>query len=144
MNSILLMLIGLAIFAGGYLLYAKFLSNRIYKLDASYPTPAHTMSDGVDYVPTNKYVLWGHHFTSVAGAAPIVGPAIAVIWGWLPAFLWVTIGTVFFAGMHDLGALWASARNRGQSMGMLSGRGCGRRPTVRRGRACRRRRRFRS
>ncbi|STD39085.1 carbon starvation protein A [Corynebacterium striatum] len=80
------------------------------------------MEDGVDYVPTNKYVLWGHHFTSVAGAAPIIGPAVAVIWGWLPAFLWVTIGTVFMAGMHDLGALWASQRHRGQSIGTLSGR----------------------
>jgi carbon starvation protein len=129
-NSILLMLIGLAMFAGGYLLYSKFLSNRIYRLDPNYATPSHTMGDGVDFVPTNKYVLWGHHFTSVAGAAPIVGPAIAVIWGWLPAFLWVTIGTVFFAGMHDLGALWASARNRGQSMGMLSGRYIGPRGRV--------------
>lgn len=122
MTSLWLMLIGLAMMAAGYLLYSKFLSKRIYQLDDSFPTPAHQMNDGVDYVPTNKYVLWGHHFTSVAGAAPIVGPAIAVIWGWLPAFLWVTLGTVFFAGMHDLGALWASARNRGQSIGMLSGR----------------------
>lgn len=130
MNSILLMLIGLAMFAGGYLLYSRFLSNRIYKLDPDYATPSHTMSDGVDFVPTNKYVLWGHHFTSVAGAAPIVGPAIAVIWGWLPAFIWVTLGTVFFAGMHDLGALWASTRNRGQSMGMLSGRYIGPRGRV--------------
>ncbi|WP_028659246.1 carbon starvation CstA family protein [Nocardioides insulae] len=122
MNALVLMLIGLAMFAAGYLLYSKFLSAKIYRLDPAYSTPAHELSDGVDYVPTNKFVLWGHHFTSVAGAAPIVGPAVAVIWGWLPAFLWVTLGTVFFAGMHDLGALWASARNRGQSMGMLSGR----------------------
>ena len=78
------------------------------------------MEDGVDYVPTNRYVLWGHHFTSVAGAAPIVGPAIAVYWGWLPAVLWVTIGTVFFAGVHDFGALWASSRHQGKSMGSLS------------------------
>jgi carbon starvation protein len=78
------------------------------------------MSDGVDYVPTNRFVLWGHHFTSVAGAAPIVGPAIAVIWGWVPAFLWVTVGTVFFAGVHDFGALWASVRNRGRSIGALT------------------------
>src|SRR5699024_7366457 len=69
-----------------------------------------------------KWVLWGHHFTSVAGAAPIVGPAVAVIWGWLPAFLWVTLGTIFFAGMHDMGALWASARHKGRSIGTLSGR----------------------
>ncbi|AKH82823.1 carbon starvation protein CstA [Streptomyces sp. CNQ-509] len=127
MNALPLLLIGLAMFAGGYVLYSKFLGNRIFKLDASFQTPAHDLRDGVDYVPTNKFVLWGHHFTSVAGAAPIVGPAVAVIWGWLPAFLWVTLGTVFFAGMHDLGALWASARNKGRSMGALSGRYIGRR-----------------
>ncbi|MDF4252079.1 carbon starvation protein A [Streptomyces sp. WMMB303] len=122
MNALPLLLIGLAIFAGGYVFYSKFLGTRVYKLDASFKTPAHELQDGVDYVPTNKFVLWGHHFTSVAGAAPIVGPAVAVIWGWVPAFLWVTLGTVFFAGMHDLGALWASARNKGRSMGTLSGR----------------------
>ncbi|PJE97251.1 carbon starvation protein A [Streptomyces carminius] len=122
MNALPLLLIGLAMFAGGYVLYSRFLGNRVYKLDASFRTPAHELQDGVDYVPTNKFVLWGHHFTSVAGAAPIVGPAVAVIWGWLPAFLWVTLGTVFFAGMHDLGALWASARNKGRSIGTLSGR----------------------
>lgn len=122
MNSLFLVLIGLAMLLTGYLLYSKFLGQRVYKLSEIYVTPAHTMEDGVDYVPTNKYVLWGHHFTSVAGAAPIIGPAVAVIWGWLPAFLWVTLGTVFFAGMHDLGALWASQRHKGQSIGTLSGR----------------------
>ncbi|MDK1473817.1 carbon starvation protein A [Streptomyces sp. 549] len=127
MNAIPLLLIGLAMFAGGYVLYSKFLGDRVYRLDASFTTPAHELQDGVDHVPTNKFVLWGHHFTSVAGAAPIVGPAVAVIWGWLPAFLWVTLGTVFFAGMHDLGALWASVRNKGRSMGTLSGRYIGRR-----------------
>jgi len=106
----------------GYVFYSKFIAERIYRLDPNYRTPAHTMRDGVDYVPTNKFVLWGHHFTSVAGAAPIVGPAIAVIWGWGPAFAWVVFGTIFFAGVHDFGALWASARSRGQSVGMLSGR----------------------
>ena len=122
MNSLLLAVIGVGMILAGYFLYSKYLANRIYALDDSRPTPAHLFEDGVDHVPTNKYVLWGHHFTSVAGAAPIVGPAVAVIWGWLPAFLWVTIGTVFFAGMHDMGALWASVRNRGQSIGALSGR----------------------
>ena len=122
MNSLLLAVIGIAMLLGGYFLYSKYLSRRVYRLDPAYKTPAHTRNDGVDYVPTNKFVLWGHHFTSVAGAAPIIGPAVAVIWGWLPAFLWVTLGTVFFAGMHDMGALWASARHRGQSIGMLSGR----------------------
>ncbi len=122
MNSLLLAVIGVGMILAGYFLYSKFLAAKIYALDDSRPTPAHQMEDGVDYVPTNRYVLWGHHFTSVAGAAPIVGPAVAVIWGWLPAFLWVTLGTIFFAGMHDLGALWASVRNRGQSIGALSGR----------------------
>ncbi|GAA4432536.1 carbon starvation protein A [Georgenia halophila] len=122
MNSLILAVIGIAMVIAGYLLYGKYLGSRLYRLDPARTTPAHTQQDGVDYVPTNKYILWGHHFTSVAGAAPIVGPAVAVIWGWLPAFLWVTLGTVFFAGMHDLGALWASVRNRGQSIGALSGR----------------------
>ncbi|MGD8148839.1 carbon starvation CstA family protein [Ornithinimicrobium sp. Y1694] len=121
MNSVVLALIGVAMMLAGYFLYSKFLAHRIYGLDDSRPTPAHTMTDGVDFVPTNKFVLWGHHFTSVAGAAPIVGPAVAIIWGWVPAFLWVTLGTVFFAGMHDFGALWASARHRGKSIGTLSG-----------------------
>ena len=122
MNSLLLVIIGLAMMVAGYLLYSRFLGRSVFKLSDAFRTPAHTMEDGVDYVPTNKYVLWGHHFTSVAGAAPIIGPAVAVIWGWLPAFLWVTLGTVFFAGMHDLGALWASQRHKGQSIGTLSGR----------------------
>ncbi|HLS73946.1 MAG TPA: carbon starvation protein A [Actinomycetaceae bacterium] len=122
MNSLVLALVGVAMVLAGYFLYSKYLGSRVYQLNAKFRTPAHEFQDGVDYVPTNKYVLWGHHFTSVAGAAPIVGPAVAVIWGWLPAFLWVTLGTVFFAGMHDLGALWASIRNKGQSVGALSGR----------------------
>lgn len=126
MNSVLLALIGIVTMILGYILYSRYLARRLYVLDDNRPTPAHTMQDGVDYVPTNKYVLWGHHFTSVAGAAPIVGPAIGVIWGWLPAFLWVTVGTVFFAGMHDMGALWASTRNKGHSIGTLSGHYVGR------------------
>lgn len=122
MNSLILVVIGVGMMIGGYLLYSRFLGSKVYQLSGNYRTPAHTMNDGVDYVPTNKFVLWGHHFTSVAGAAPIVGPAVAVIWGWFPAFLWVTIGTVFIAGMHDFGALWASQRHKGQSIGTLSGR----------------------
>lgn len=104
----------------GWFVYSKFIATKIYRLDPDFVTPAHEFNDGVDYCPTNKFVLWGHHFTSVAGAAPIVGPAIAVYWGWVPAVLWVTIGTVFFAGIHDFGALWASARHKGKSIGALS------------------------
>ena len=122
MNSVVLLLVGLAMILAGYFLYSRYLGRRVFRLDPAFVTPAHTERDGIDFVPTNRWVLWGHHFTSVAGAAPIVGPAIAVIWGWGPAFLWVTLGTVFFAGMHDLGALWASQRNRGRSIGALSAR----------------------
>ncbi|HIC63055.1 MAG TPA: carbon starvation protein A, partial [Gemmatimonadetes bacterium] len=120
MSALVLMVLGLGAFTAGYLLYSRFISEHIFRLDSEFRTPAHVQEDGVDFVPTNRWVLWGHHFTSVAGAAPIVGPAIAVIWGWLPAFLWITLGTVFFAGIHDAGALWASVRNEGKSIGALT------------------------
>jgi carbon starvation protein len=120
MDSVMIVVLGLAGMAAGWFVYSKFIASRIYQLDPDFVTPAHEFRDGVDFVPTNKFVLWGHHFTSVAGAAPIVGPAIAVYWGWVPAVLWVTLGTIFFAGVHDFGAIWASARNKGKSIGALS------------------------
>ncbi|MBC54809.1 MAG: carbon starvation protein A [Gammaproteobacteria bacterium] len=120
MSGIMIILFGLAGLSFGWFVYSRFIADKIYRLDPDFKTPAHEFNDGVDYVPTNKYVLWGHHFTSVAGAAPIVGPAIAVYWGWVPALLWVTFGTIFFAGVHDMGALWASTRNKGKSIGALS------------------------
>ena len=121
MNAIYVLLLGLGAMALGYIFYSKFIAERIFRFDARFRTPAHEFEDGIDFVPTNKYVLWGHHFTSVAGAAPIIGPAIAVIWGWVPAFLWVVFGTIFFAGVHDAGAIWASNRNKAKSMGALTG-----------------------
>ncbi|KPD23849.1 carbon starvation CstA family protein [Idiomarina zobellii] len=121
MNAIVMMLLGLGAMFLGYVFYSKFIAEKIFKLDPNFKTPAHELEDGVDFVPTNKYVLWGHHFTSVAGAAPIIGPAIAVIWGWVPAFLWVVFGTIFFAGVHDAGAIWASSRNKAKSIGNLTG-----------------------
>ncbi len=121
MNAIVMMLLGLGAMFLGYVFYSKFIAEKIFKLDPNFKTPAHELEDGVDFVPTNKYVLWGHHFTSVAGAAPIIGPAIAVIWGWVPAFLWVVFGTIFFAGVHDAGAIWASNRNKAKSIGNLTG-----------------------
>lgn len=121
MNAIFVLIAGLGAMALGYVFYSKFIAEKIYRLDANFRTPAHEFEDGVDFVPTNKYVLWGHHFTSVAGAAPIIGPAIAVIWGWVPAFLWVIFGTIFFAGVHDAGAIWASNRNKAKSIGALTG-----------------------
>lgn len=120
MSAITLLLVGLAAFATGYLVYSRYVARWIYRLDPEFATPAHQFEDGVDYVPTNRHVLFGHHFTSVAGAAPIVGPAIAVIWGWLPAFLWVVLGTIFAGAVHDFGALWISVRHRGHSIGTLT------------------------
>jgi len=121
MSATLLAATGLLSFLLGYLFYSRFIAEKIYQLDPEYPTPAHTMEDGIDYVPTNRYVLWGHHFTSVAGAAPIIGPAVAIIWGWIPAFLWVIFGTIFFAGVHDFGAVWASVRHNARSIGSFTG-----------------------
>ncbi|MDO6449838.1 carbon starvation protein A [Oceanobacillus profundus] len=130
MNAILVALIGMVIFALGYRYYSKFIGEKIFKLDPNYVTPAHRYKDGVDFVPTNKFILWGHHFTSVAGAAPIVGPAIALYWGWLPAFLWVILGTVFAAGVHDFGTLALSVRNKGQSVGTIAEKLIGKRGKI--------------
>lgn len=130
LNAILVAIIGLIVLALGYRYYSKFIAERIFRLDPNYVTPAHKYKDGVDFVPTNKFVLWGHHFTSVAGAAPILGPAIAVYWGWIPAFLWVILGTVFAAGVHDFGTLVLSVRHKGQSVGTLADRLIGQRAKI--------------
>ena len=121
MNAVTLAVVGLASLFVGYRFYSKFIAEKIYRLDPTFETPSHTMRDDIDYIPTHRVVLWGHHFTAVAGAAPIIGPGIAVIWGWLPAFIWVVLGTMFFAGVHDFGAVWASVRNRARSIGALTG-----------------------
>lgn len=120
MNSILLAIGAIVIFTLGYFFYSNFLARKIYQLDPEYETPAHELEDGRDFVPTNKWIVLGHHFTSVAGAAPIVGPAIAIYWGWLPAILWVAIGTVFAAGVHDFGTMVLSIRHQGRSIGTLA------------------------
>ncbi|MDP7691779.1 MAG: carbon starvation CstA family protein, partial [Vicinamibacterales bacterium] len=121
MNAAVLAVIGITCLFVGYRFYSKFIAEKIYQLDPSYETPAHSMRDDIDYIPTKRIVLWGHHFTAVAGAAPIIGPGIAVIWGWLPAFIWVIVGTMFFAGVHDFGSVWASVRNQARSIGSLTG-----------------------
>ncbi|MGH3386583.1 MAG: carbon starvation CstA family protein [Nocardioidaceae bacterium] len=104
----------------GYRYYSVYLAERVYNLDPAYVTPAHRFTDGVDFVPTNKHVVFGHHFTSVAGAAPIVGPAIAVFWGWGPALAWIVLGTIFAAGVHDFGSLAVSVRHDAKSIGTLA------------------------
>jgi carbon starvation protein len=130
MSGIIIAAAGLIVFLLGYRYYSKFIAEKIFRLDPNYITPAHRYKDGVDFVPTNKFVLWGHHFSSVAGAAPIVGPAIAVYWGWLPALLWVLLGTVFAAGVHDFGTLVLSVRHKGQSVGTLANKLIGQRAKI--------------
>jgi len=120
MPAIVVVAVILSAFALGYRYYSRYLADRVYVLDPDFVTPAHEFQDGVDYVPANKHVLFGHHFTSVAGAAPIVGPAIAVFWGWGPALAWITLGTIFAAGVHDFGALVVSVRNKGRNIGTIT------------------------
>lgn len=120
MNGATLAVIVLVGFVLGFRYYAQFLAQHIFSLNDADPTPAHRLRDDVDYVPTNKYVLFGHHFSSIAGTGPIVGPAIAVIWGWLPAIIWVVLGTVFVGAAHDFGVLALSAMHDGKSMGDMT------------------------
>ncbi|QVQ52977.1 carbon starvation protein A [Spiractinospora alimapuensis] len=110
----------LALFAVGYIYYSRYLATKVYALDAAYTTPAHSYRDGIDFVPTNRHIVFAHHFISVAGAAPIVGPAIAVLWGWVPALIWIVVGTIFAAGAHDFGAIVVSVRHKARSIGTLA------------------------
>ncbi|PTD94070.1 carbon starvation protein A [archaeon SCG-AAA382B04] len=117
MNGILIALFAIVLFLLAYKFYGTFLAEKIYQLEPDRETPAHTYEDGIEYVPTSKEVVLGHHFTSIAGAAPIVGPALAVIWGWVPALLWIVFGTILIGAVHDFGVLVTSMRNRGRSIG---------------------------
>ena len=116
MSSLVLVAIGFAAFFLGYKFYSKYISLNLFEIQKSITTPSHAMQDGVDYYPTKKHILFGHHFTSIAGAAPIIGPCVAAYWGWLPALLWILIGTVFMGAVHDLGALVVSVKERGRSI----------------------------
>jgi carbon starvation protein len=107
-------------YALGYLFYSRFLATRVFALRAQHPTPAHTREDGIDYVPTHPLVLFGHHYASITGLSPMLGPAIAVIWGWLPAMLWVVLGAILIGCVHDFGALVVSVRARGMSVGVIA------------------------
>jgi len=117
MNALTIALITLAAYIAAYAVYARFFGMRILGLDPRRKTPAHSFEDGVDFVPTSPIILFGHHFASIAGLGPILGPAIAVIWGWLPAVLWILFGSILIGGVHDLAALFVSLRNRGRSIG---------------------------
>ncbi len=122
MNSIILVLFEFVVFFLGYRFYAHWLSNRIFNINEDITLPAHELRDDVDFLPTKKYILFGHHFTFVAGAAPIIGPCVAAYWGWLPAILWVVFGTVFMGVVHDFGALVVSVKEKGHSIAEISGR----------------------
>jgi carbon starvation protein len=119
------LLVAIASFFGfilAYHTYGRWLSKRVFNLDPEAEVPSQQLQDDVDFVPTKKQVIFGHHFTSIAGTGPIVGPAIAVFWGWLPALLWVVFGSIFIGAVHDFGALVVSLRNRGQTVGQVAGR----------------------
>ena len=119
------LLIAIGAFVGfivAYHTYGKWLAQKIFGLDKEAEVPSKQLRDDVDFVPTKKEVIFGHHFTSIAGTGPIVGPAIAVFWGWLPALIWVVLGSIFIGAVHDFGALVVSLRNRGQTVGEVAGR----------------------
>ena len=120
MNASIVCIVALTLFALGYRFYSRYLSEVVFQLDDSEPTPAHTMADGVDYVAAPRGVLFGHHFSSIAGAAPIVGPAVAVIWGWVPALVWVVLGVITAGAVHDMATLAISLKHQGRSMGDLT------------------------
>ena len=117
MNTLVLVLISIAVLLCGYIFYGRWLCKQWGVGESKEETPAHTMEDGVDYVPAKAPVLMGHHFSSIAGAGPITGPINAALFGWLPVVLWILVGGIFFGGVHDFGALYASLRHKGQSIG---------------------------
>ena len=117
MNTLVLVIISIAILVCGYIFYGRWLCKQWGVGETKEQTPAHTMSDGVDYVPAKAPVLMGHHFSSIAGAGPITGPINAALFGWVPVVLWILVGGIFFGGVHDFGALFASLRHKGQSIG---------------------------
>ena len=119
MNGLVLLLIGIAVLLCGYIFYGRYLCKKWGVGETNEPTPAHTMEDGIDYVPAKAPVLMGHHFSSIAGAGPITGPISAAMFGWLPCMLWILVGGIFFGGVHDFGALFASVRHKGKSIGEI-------------------------
>jgi len=122
MNSLVLALGCAALYTIAYHTYGRYLSTKIFRLRDKQPTPARQLRDAKDFVPTRKDVLFGHHFASIAGTGPIVGPAIGVIWGWVPALVWVVLGPILIGAVHDMGALVVSIRNDGKSIGEVIGK----------------------
>ncbi len=122
MQTLLIALGALVGYIIAYHTYGRWLARRIFQLDPLAPVPSVQLNDNRDYVPTSRGIVFGHHFTSIAGTGPIVGPAIAIMWGWVPALLWVLLGSIFIGAVHDFGSLVVSLRNRGQTVGDIAGR----------------------
>jgi carbon starvation protein len=122
MSVLLIALLSGIGFVVAYHTYGRWLARKLFRLDASAITPSVQLNDDRDYVPTAKSIVFGHHFTSIAGTGPIVGPALAIMWGWVPALLWVVFGSIFIGAVHDLGTLVVSLRNRGLTVGEIAGR----------------------
>lgn len=121
MNTLALMLAAFVGYIVAYSTYGRFLARRVFRIDPAAIVPAVSQNDGRDFVPTRRIIIFGHHFTSIAGTGPIVGPAIGVVWGWLPAFLWVFLGSIVMGGVHDFGSLVVSMRNQGRSIADITG-----------------------
>jgi carbon starvation protein len=121
-NSLILVILAFVGYLLAYRFYGRFIGRKILNIPGLQKMPAHELEDGVDYVPTKPHIVFGHHFTTIAGLGPIVGPAIGIIWGWLPAFLWVFFGSIFMGAVHDFTTLVVSARNRGMSIGQMTGK----------------------
>lgn len=120
MNAAIPTALALIVYYLGYRFYSKYLSQRVFNLREDFKTPAHALNDGVDYVPTRKLVLFGHHYASIAGLAPMLGPAVAVIWGWFPAMMWVVLGALLVGCVHDFGSMVVSLRAKGMSIGKVT------------------------
>lgn len=120
MNSLFIAIGAAVLYLIAFHTYGKFLARKIFKLNPDAVCPSKELQDNVDYVPTKRSILFGHHFTSIAGTGPIVGPAIAIIWGWVPALIWILVGSIFMGAVHDFGAMVVSLRNQGRSIGDLS------------------------
>ena len=118
MSGILMMIIAIVVLGGAYLLYGRYLQNK-WGIDPNAKTPAYEMEDGVDYVPADTNVVFGHQFASIAGAGPINGPIQAAIFGWLPVLLWILIGGVFFGAVQDFASMYASVKNKGRTIGYI-------------------------
>jgi carbon starvation protein len=121
MNSLVIALSAAGLYIIAYNTYGRFLARKIFKVDPRAKCPSKVHHDGVDFVATNKAVLFGHHFTSIAGTGPIVGPAIAIIWGWLPALIWILVGSIFMGAVHDFGSMMISLRHDGRTIGDITG-----------------------